>query len=109
MVEIQLGGKPRQLRFSNIAVITLEKHFGMKTQDIFGKVDIESFENLSVMLWACLKRFEASLTLQEVMEMLDDALADEEVTFEEVLQAILDAFQSSSLAKGKQTKNKKRA
>lgn len=112
MIEITLGGKERKLKFSHIAIKTMERHFGMSFQKIFDSVDMESVGNIGVMIWACMKRYDKSLTLEEVEEMLDDALDDEEVTYTELGDIIKEVFQNSTIAKqggGKSTKNKKGA
>lgn len=112
METINLGGEERQLRFSHIAMKSMEKHYNMGFNKIFKKIDMESMDNMGVMLWACMKRYNKSVTLEQVEEWLDDALEDGDVKYEELGETIKNVFENSTLIKetsGEQSKNKKGA
>lgn len=98
MAEIQLGGQVRSLKFSHIAIKTLETHYGMGLQEIFEKVNLQSIENMGVLLWVCLKRHERSVTLDEVEEWLDDALDSQMLTYEQIASLVKETFEESSMA-----------
>ena len=112
MHTINLGGEERQLRFSHIAMKSMEKHYEMGFNKIFKKVDMESMSNMGVMLWACMRRYDTNVKLEDVEIMLDDALEEGLISYDQLGQIIKDVFEESSLAKqGKeaQAKNKKGA
>lgn len=112
MVEIKLGGEVRNMRFSHIAIKSLENHYKIPFHDVFKKVNIDSIENIGVMLWASLRKFEKGLTLDEVEDMLDDDIEDGHLTYGEVGEKIREVFEASTIAqegKKKQEKNKKGA
>ncbi|WP_158738625.1 hypothetical protein [Alteribacillus sp. YIM 98480] len=110
MQEIKLGGKTRKLRFSHIAMKTMEEYYSMSFAKIFNEVDVESIDNMGVMIWACMRRFDKTLTIDEVDEWIDDSIEDEETTYEEIGEKIKTVFNNSTLAKQQGgTKNKKGA
>lgn len=110
MIEINIGGETRKMRFSHIAIKSLENHYNMPFHEIFKKINVDSIENIGVMLWASLRKYDKSLTLDEVEDWIDDGIDEETLSYEEIGEKIKEVFNQSTLArKGKEEKNKKGA
>jgi hypothetical protein len=110
MIEINIGGEARKMRFSHIAIKTLESHFDLPFHEIFENIHVDSIENIGVMLWASLKKYDKQLTLEEVEDWLDDAIDDEALTYAEVNSKVGKALAESTVfKKAGQEKNKKGA
>lgn len=99
MIEITLGGEVRQMRFSHLAIKTLENHYKIPFHSIFNVVNIDSIDNIGVMLWASFRKFDKSITLDEVEEMLDDDIDEGKLTYEELGDKVKLAFQNSAIVK----------
>ncbi|MFD2704085.1 hypothetical protein [Salibacterium lacus] len=99
MTEITLGGEKRQLRFSHIAMKSMEEHYNMGLARVFKEVDMESIDNMAVMIWACLRRFDKSVSMDDVEIWLDDSIENGETSYEEIGEKIQEVFQNSMLVK----------
>jgi hypothetical protein len=108
MTTIKLGGKERELKFSFSSLRALENHYKKPIDKIFS----ENFANVSleilvVMLWACLRKADKRLTVEKVEELIDESLENEELTFEDLKNALLEAFNNSVFTKMKKESDEK--
>lgn len=100
MVELTLGGKTYELRFSLKSMRTLEAHYKKPIGKIFKDKDsLESLETLIAFYYACMKSKAKSLTMDKVEDLLDEALENEEITLEELSTKLSEVIDSSSIMK----------
>lgn len=103
MVEIKLGGKVRELKFTFKSLRSLETHYKKGVSKVFAEnMADESLENLVIMLWACLRATDKKITPDRVEDLLDEALDSGEVTFNELSEKLQEAMESSTLLKSMQ-------
>jgi hypothetical protein len=98
------------MRFYHIAIKTLENHYKLPFHEIFTKIHVDSIENIGIMLWASLKKYDKSLTLEEVEDWLDDEIENETITYKDVNAKVSEALSNSTVfKKAEPEKNKKGA
>jgi Phage tail assembly chaperone protein, TAC len=108
MATIKLGGKERELNFSFASLRAIENYYKKPIGKIFSEnIASESIEALVVMLWACLYKSDKKLTVEKVEELIDDSLENEELTFEDLKNALQEAFNNSVLTKVKKEADEK--
>lgn len=105
MVPIKLGGEVRQLQFSHKAIKALQQHYGSEG---FSKINVNDIEHLDAIIWACLLRHEKGLMLEDVEDMISDALDEGETTYDELSKAITKAIEESQVAKEFEAESKKK-
>lgn len=100
MVELTLGGKTYEMRFSLKSMRTLEAHYKKPIGKIFTDKDsMESLETLVAFYYACLKPKNKSLTLDKVEDLLDDALDKGDITLDELSKKLGEVIDNSSILK----------
>jgi hypothetical protein len=101
MNSIILGGKEYELKFTYMAILTLEKVYDRGIGKIFKELDLENVGVLNTLVYACLKRHKAfaTATVDDVALALDNAFEDGELTFEQLAKAIQDAVMNSVIVK----------
>jgi hypothetical protein len=108
MTTIKLGGKERELGFFFTSLRALENYYKKPIGKIFSEnIASESIEALVVMLWACLYKYDKKLTVEKIEELIDDSLENEELTFEDLKNALQEAFNNSVLTKVKKEADEK--
>lgn len=101
MVELTLGGKTYELRFSLKSVRVLETHYKKPLSKIFkDKESSESMETLIVFYYACMKPKAKSLTFDKVEDLLDEALDKGEIEFTDLAAKMDEVIEGSTLLKG---------
>ncbi|MRX54702.1 hypothetical protein GJU41_12030 [Bacillus idriensis] len=106
MVELTLGGKTYEMRFSLKSMRTLEAHYKKPIGKIFKDKDsLESLETLIAFYYACMKSSNKSLTMEKVEDLLDIALDKEEITLEELSEKLSEVIDSSSIMKNSAAKS----
>lgn len=111
MAELKLNGKAYEVKFTYKAVLTLEKTFGMGIGKVFKELDLENIGVLNTFVYACLKRHEEfkTATVEDITDLLEEAFENEDITFEELAEAIKYAVENSVIVKqgnGKKPKGK---
>lgn len=87
IVEVELGGKVRNLRYTMNALAEIEDKLGVAMADM---KDIKmTIKNVRVILWAGLIHEDKELTIEEVGDMVDMS------NFEEVQEKVAEAFAMS--------------
>jgi Phage tail assembly chaperone protein, TAC len=108
MATIKLGGKERELKFAFSSLRALEQYYKKPVGKVFSEnIASESLEALVVMLWACLYKSDKKLTVEKVEELIDESLENEELTFEDLKNALQEAFNNSVLTKAKKEVDEK--
>jgi hypothetical protein len=98
-VQIQLGGKERELRFSFLSLKALEQHYGKSIQKVFEEeINKGGLEQLSVLMWACLRK--EKLTLNKIDDLIDSAIENEEIDLGELSEKLKEAMEDSKIVKG---------
>lgn len=111
MANLKLNGKEYEVKFTYMAVLALEKAFGMGIGKVFKDLDLENIGVMNTFVYACLKRHEdfKHATQDDIALALDEAFENEDITFEELAEAVKYAVENSVIAKqgnGKKTKGK---
>lgn len=98
-VFISLGGQEREMRFSFLSFKALEQHYNKPAQKVFEE-EMKSgrISDIAVIIWACLRK--EKLSVAKVEELIDDAIENEELTFEELSEKLTKAITESKMAKG---------
>lgn len=94
-VNVELGGRSRQLRFDFNAVADLEDHFGKGIRAILSEEQV-GFKVLRGMYWAGLKWNNRGLTLPRVGDWLQEKL-EAGTELEELFQPVVKALQYAGL------------
>ena len=103
-IYLTLGGKERTLRFSFLSLKALEQHYGKPIGKVFAdnlKEGEMMLSDITTFLWACLRK--EKLSVAKIEELIDESIENEELTIEELAQAIQKAVAESKVAKA-QTK-----
>ena len=95
--------KKRNLKFGMNSVIQLEKTFGKPIAEIGNK---PSLEDIATIMFFGLKHEDKKLTLEDIGDLMDDAIENHE-TFDEVIKLVMEAFSSSFGDKKSATPSKK--
>lgn len=103
-MDLRLCGKTYKLKFGHLAIRTIEKHYGMGINQVFKDKDMESVETLSVFLYASMKKLNKAITIDEVDELIDDAIDNDEITYEELANAIKEVTENSKIVNGNKKK-----
>lgn len=111
MAQLKINGKEYEIKFTYMAVLTLEKAFGMGIGKVFKDMDLENIGVLNTFVYACLKRHAdfKTATQEDIAIALDEAFENEDITFEQLAEAIKDAVENSVIVKqgnGKKQKGK---
>ena len=108
MAQLKINGKEYEVKFTYMAVLALEKAFGMGIGKVFKELDLENIGVLNTFVYACLKRHEdfKHATQDDVAIALDEAFENEDITFEDLAEAVKDAVENSVITK--QGKNAKK-
>jgi hypothetical protein len=103
MATLKLNGKEYEVKFTYMAILKLEQHYGKGIGKIFKEIDMENLNTLNTFLWACLKRHSDfnKAGVDDIALLLDEAFEDEELTLDELGKAIEEAVNNSVLVKGK--------
>jgi len=100
MVEITLGGKAREMRFSYKSMRTLEAYFKQPINKIMKQTEtLESLEALSAFYYACLKPKDKSLTFEKVEDLLDEALDSGEVSITDLSDKLKETIENAQIIK----------
>ena len=83
--------KPRKLRFGMGAMVEFEQITGIKLMSLGDEISIDT---ASKILWVMLKQEDETLTLKEMLNLIDDYADNITSVMEKVTQAIQSAFQS---------------
>ena len=98
-VFISLGGKEREMRFSFLSFKALEQHYNKPAQKVFEEeMTSGRLTDIAVIIWACLRK--EKLTVNKVEELIDEAIENEEITFEELSEKLTKAIGESKMVKG---------
>lgn len=111
MALLKLNGKEYELKFTYMAILQLERHYGKGVGKIFTELDLENLGTLTVFVWACLKQYKEwnKKTVDDVAQAISDSLESEDITFEDLGNAIQQAVEQSVLVKGQaQEQDKKK-
>lgn len=102
MAFITLGGKEYELKFTYKSLRAIELHYGKGVFKVFAEEGMDKLETINVFLWACLKREKAfkNKNVDDIVDLLDEALESEEVTLQDLTKALETAFTNSTLLKG---------
>lgn len=102
-VFINLGKKEREMKFTFLSFKALEQHYKKPAQKVFEEEMASGhLSDIAVIIWACLRK--EKLTVAKVEELIDDAIEDEDVTFEELSDKLSKAIGESKMMKGSQPK-----
>jgi|SRR5690554_3622634 len=94
-VNVDLGGRERQLRFDFNAVADLEEHFGKGIASVMSEEQV-GFRTIRAMYWAGLKWRNPRLTVEKVGEWLQEEL-ENGASFEDLLEPIIKAMKLAGL------------
>lgn len=100
MIEITLGGKTREMKFSYKSMRTLEAYFKQPINKIMQQTDkLESLEALSAFYYACLKPKDKSLTFEKVEDLIDEALDSEEISISDLSEKLKETIENATIIK----------
>lgn len=104
MALITLKGKEYELKFTYKSLRALEAHYNKGVFNVLSEEGMDKLETINVFLWACLKREKdfKNKNVDQVVDLLDDAFEDGELTLEQLTKALETAFTESTLLKGVQ-------
>src|SRR5690606_28276148 len=94
-VNVDLGGRERQLRFDFNAVADLEEHFGKGIASVMSEEQV-GFRTIRAMYWAGMKWRNPRLTVEKAGEWLQEEL-ENGTSLEALLEPIIKARQVAVL------------
>jgi hypothetical protein len=81
----------------------LEQHYNKPAQKVFEEEMASGrLSDIAVIIWACLRK--EKLTVAKVEEFIDEAIENEDITFEELSDKLSKAISESKMMKGSQPK-----
>ncbi len=104
MAFIKLNGKEYELKFTYKSLNALEKYYNKGVFKVFQEESLDKLETINVFLWACLKREKdfKNKTVDQFVDMLDEALESGELTLDALTKALEQAFNESTILKSAQ-------
>lgn len=102
MAFITLKGKEYELKFTYKSLRALEAHYDKGVFNVFNEEGLDKLETVNVFLWACLKREKdfKNKTVDHIVDLLDDAMDEGELTLVQLTKALETAFNESTILKG---------
>ncbi|MEW9503238.1 hypothetical protein [Jeotgalibacillus marinus] len=100
-MHLTLNGNQYELKFTYLSLLAIEQHYKQGVFKVFQDKDMNNLETLTVFIWACLRREKKfrKKSVEDVAMMVDSAIENEEISLNDLAEAIQEGFQNSTIIK----------